>query len=157
MVSSRPSSPSWCCACSSPGSASLGTSRAEWPADVVQVDGTSGYEVRISSEALPEARAGSRRGTRIRGPKIETGSMLLGAFDDATGIVYVDKVAGPRPDSYLAETYFQHGVRRTAPPAFRPGRKAGWAVDLARPDAVRVFRSARPARRNDSVMALSIR
>jgi integrative and conjugative element protein (TIGR02256 family) len=36
--------------------------------------------------------------------------MFLGSFDDAAGIVYVDKVAGPPPDSYLSETYFQHGV-----------------------------------------------
>jgi integrative and conjugative element protein (TIGR02256 family) len=36
--------------------------------------------------------------------------MLIGAFDDATGVVYVDRVAGPPPDSYLAETYFQHGL-----------------------------------------------
>jgi integrative and conjugative element protein (TIGR02256 family) len=39
--------------------------------------------------------------------------MILGAFDDATGIVYVDKVTGPPPDSYLSATYFHHGVEGT--------------------------------------------
>jgi hypothetical protein len=39
--------------------------------------------------------------------------MLLGAYDDATGIVYVDKVTGPPPDSYLSATYFQHGIEGT--------------------------------------------
>ncbi|MEX5635825.1 ThiF family adenylyltransferase [Parafrankia sp. FMc2] len=113
------------------GSASsLGTSRAEWPADVVQVDGSNSYEVRISAEALAEARAESRRGARTRGPEIETGGMLLGAFDDATGIVYVDKVAGPPPDSYLAEMYFQHGVEgvqeRVDTELERTGRATGF-------------------------------
>lgn len=93
------------------GSAStLGTSRAEWSADIVKVDVSGAFEVRMNAEALAEARAEVRRGARVRHPGVETGGMLLGSFDDATGIVYVDKVAGPPPDSYLAETYFQHGV-----------------------------------------------
>lgn len=93
------------------GSASiLGTSRNEWSADIVKVDVSGAFEVRMSSEALAEARAEVRRGARVRHPGVETGGMLLGSFDDATGIAYVDKVAGAPPDSYLAETYFQHGV-----------------------------------------------
>jgi hypothetical protein len=39
--------------------------------------------------------------------------MLLGAFDDATGIVHIDKVTGTPPDSYLSATYFHHGVDGT--------------------------------------------
>lgn len=88
----------------------LGTSRTEWPADIVKVDASGAFEVRMTAEALTEARAEVRRGARVRHPRVETGGMLLGSFDDATGIVYVDKVAGPPPDSYLSETYFQHGV-----------------------------------------------
>jgi integrative and conjugative element protein (TIGR02256 family) len=52
--------------------------------------------------------------------------MLLGAFDDATGIVYVDRVSGPPPDSYLSESYFQHGMdgvqERVAQEMDRTGR-----------------------------------
>lgn len=36
--------------------------------------------------------------------------MLLGAFDDATGVIHVDRVAGPPPDSFLSRDYFQHGI-----------------------------------------------
>lgn len=93
--------------------ATLGTSRVSWPADTVQADESGEFEVRVSGEALTEARAEVRRGARVRGPEIETGGMLLGAFDDATGIVYVDRVAGPPPDSYLSATYFHHGVEGT--------------------------------------------
>jgi integrative and conjugative element protein (TIGR02256 family) len=93
--------------------ATLGTSRVSWPADLVQTDESGQFEVRVSGEALAEARAEVRRGARVRAPEIETGGMLLGAFDDATGIVYVDKLTGPPPDSYLSATYFHHGVEGT--------------------------------------------
>jgi integrative and conjugative element protein (TIGR02256 family) len=86
------------------------TSRLAWVNDVVVDDASTGYEIRVSVEALAEARAEARRGARIRGPLIETGGMLLGTFDDATGVVNVDRVAGPPPDSFLSETYFQHGT-----------------------------------------------
>ena len=93
--------------------ATMGTSRVSWPPGTVQTDESGEFEIRVAVDALTEARAEVRRGARIRGPKIETGGMLLGAFDDATGIVYVDKITGPPPDSYLAETYFHHGVEGT--------------------------------------------
>jgi integrative and conjugative element protein (TIGR02256 family) len=87
-----------------------GTSRMEWISDLVQADPSSGFEVRVSATALAEAAAEVRRGARVRGIGVETGGMLIGSFDDATGVVHVDRVAGPPPDSYLAEQYFQHGL-----------------------------------------------
>jgi integrative and conjugative element protein (TIGR02256 family) len=89
----------------------LGTSRMEWASDLVEVDPSTGFEVRVSAIALAEARAEVRRGARLRGVGIETGGMLIGTFDEATGVAHVDRVAGPPPDSYLAETYFQHGLK----------------------------------------------
>ena len=91
----------------------ISTSRVSWPPDIVQTDESGEYAVRVSGKALAEARAEVRRGARVRGPEIETGGMLLGAFDDAAGIVHVDKVTGPPPDSYLSATYFHHGVEGT--------------------------------------------
>lgn len=93
--------------------ATLGVSRVSWPADEVQPDASGEFQVRVSGEALAEARAEVRRGARVRGAEIETGGMLLGAFDDAAGVLYVDKVTGPPPDSYLSATYFHHGVEGT--------------------------------------------
>jgi integrative and conjugative element protein (TIGR02256 family) len=93
--------------------ATIGTSRVSWPADVVQTDESGEFEVRVSGTALAEARTEVQRGARVRVPEIETGGMLLGAFDDAVGVVYVDKVTGPPPDSYLSATYFHHGVEGT--------------------------------------------
>ncbi|MDP3966720.1 MAG: ThiF family adenylyltransferase [Nocardioides sp.] len=90
-----------------------GTVREQWHPDLVRSDLTGAYEVRISQEALAEIRAEVRRGSRIRDPRIETGGMLLGAFDDATGIVNIDRASGPPPDSYLSEVHFQHGIKGT--------------------------------------------
>jgi hypothetical protein len=82
-----------------------------WPSDVVVEDASgSHYEVRIAIRALDEMRTEARRGSRVRGRKIETGGMLLGAVDEATGVVNVDRVVGPPADSYLSALHFQHGT-----------------------------------------------
>ncbi|MFI1035524.1 ThiF family adenylyltransferase [Streptomyces sp. NPDC020951] len=81
-----------------------------WPNDTTTTDDATGYEVRIAPAALAEMRAEARRGARVRGPRVETGGMLLGAIDDSTGIIHVDEATGPPPDSLLTETYFQHGL-----------------------------------------------
>ena len=96
-----------------PPAAGRGTSRTQWGPDIITVDDTFGYEVRLSPAAVTEMRTEARRGARVRGPRIETGGMLLGAFDDAAGVIYVDRVTGPPPDSFLSATYFQHGQAGT--------------------------------------------
>jgi integrative and conjugative element protein (TIGR02256 family) len=86
-----------------------GTTQVEWAADTVTVEDTFGYVVRLSPAAVTEMRTEVRRGARVRGPRIETGGILLGSIDDAAAVIYVDRVTGPPPDSYLSPIYFQHG------------------------------------------------
>ncbi|MGA5285458.1 ThiF family adenylyltransferase [Streptomyces griseoincarnatus] len=81
-----------------------------WPDDTLVTDEATGYDVRITPAALAEMRAEARRGARVRGPLVETGGTLLGAVDDATGVIFVDEATGPPPDSLLTEAYFQHGL-----------------------------------------------
>ncbi|MER7900983.1 ThiF family adenylyltransferase [Streptomyces sp. NPDC096046] len=81
-----------------------------WPNDTLATDEATGYDVRISPAALAEMRAEARRGTRVRGSRVETGGTLLGVVDDATGVIFIDEATGPPPDSLLTETYFQHGL-----------------------------------------------
>jgi integrative and conjugative element protein (TIGR02256 family) len=69
------------------------------------------YEVRVSMVAVAEIRAETRRGARVRGGTIETGGTLLGAFDLATGVVWVDEASGPPPDSRLSDVHFEHGIQ----------------------------------------------
>lgn len=84
-----------------------------WSNDHVVTDASHRYEVRISTRALAEMRAETRRGVRTRGPNIETGGMLLGSFDDAVGCIYIDTAAGPSPDSALSHLFFAHGTQGT--------------------------------------------
>ncbi|RSN64669.1 ThiF family adenylyltransferase [Actinomadura sp. WAC 06369] len=81
-----------------------------WDDDVTCLDTGAGYEVRICADALTQMRIETRRGARVRGNTIETGGMLLGAFDDAVGVVHVDVATGPPPDSLLSQHYFEHGT-----------------------------------------------
>lgn len=82
-----------------------------WHPDVVLRDANAtGYEIRVAQAALDEMRAEARRGRRIRGADIETGGMLLGAFDEATKTVNVDRVVGPPIDSQLSALFFRHGT-----------------------------------------------
>lgn len=90
-----------------------GTTRASWVSDMVRRDSSGRHEVRVSAEALATARAEVRRAGRSMAPDIETGGMLLGAFDDSTRVVHVDKVSGPPPDSFMSATYFHHGIEGT--------------------------------------------
>ncbi|MGP3637665.1 ThiF family adenylyltransferase [Streptomyces sp. 24-1644] len=81
-----------------------------WPNDTLTTDEATSYDVRITPAALAEMRAEARRGARLRGSRVETGGTLLGAVDDATGVIFIDEATGPPPDSLLTEAYFQHGL-----------------------------------------------
>nr|WP_143546940.1 ThiF family adenylyltransferase [Rhodococcus sp. 06-418-1B] len=87
------------------------TDRLNWSNDVTVPDQDGAYEIRISQRAITEIRAEARRGARLRGDRVETGGMVLGAFDDATRTVHIDVATGPPPDSDLSELYFGHGVQ----------------------------------------------
>lgn len=84
--------------------------RLTWDNDAIVHEDAHSYEVRLSPAALAEMRAESRRGVRIRRRDTETGGMLLGAIDDACGVVWVDHATGPPPDSRLTSFHFEHGL-----------------------------------------------
>ncbi|MCI4085651.1 ThiF family adenylyltransferase [Streptomyces sp. MMS21 TC-5] len=92
------------------GSKPAGSRWLTWLNDTVITDEATGYDVRLTLAALAEMRAEARRGARVRGRHVETGGMLLGAVDDASGVIFVDEAVGPPPDSLLTEAYFQHGL-----------------------------------------------
>lgn len=91
----------------------LAASALSWSNDLVFADAETGFEIRISAEALAEMRAETRRAARTRGPRVETGDLLLGAVDDAAGVVHVDVAAGPPPDSLLSRVHFELGTGGT--------------------------------------------
>jgi integrative and conjugative element protein (TIGR02256 family) len=85
-----------------------------WPDDTLHTDPHSGYEIRVSRPALARMGAEVRRGARLRGPRIETGGLLLGQIDDACRCIWIDDVSGPPPDSLLSAVHFDHGVEGVA-------------------------------------------
>jgi molybdopterin/thiamine biosynthesis adenylyltransferase/proteasome lid subunit RPN8/RPN11 len=85
-----------------------------WPNDTVVRADNGRYEVRISPLAAAEMRAEARKGRRVRTARVETGGSLLGAFDTATGVLWIDEATPPPPDSVMSEIYFRHGTEGVA-------------------------------------------
>jgi integrative and conjugative element protein (TIGR02256 family) len=81
-----------------------------WPNDTVLRTADNRHEVRLAASAVAEMRAEARRGARVRAPQVETGGSLLGGFDAAASVVWVDEATGPPSDSLLSEVHFQHGT-----------------------------------------------
>ncbi|XVV00774.1 ThiF family adenylyltransferase [Actinosynnema sp. CA-248983] len=102
--------------------------RLAWPNDLVVTDSSTGYDVRLSAHTMAEIRAEARRGARVRGPRIETGGMLLGSVDEATGVVSVDIATGPSPDSKLSSGFFFHGTAGTQEILEHHSRLTGGAI-----------------------------
>ncbi len=90
------------------------TSKVRWQPDLILEDSASGFQVRVTAEALAQMQAETRRGLRIRGRDIETGGMLLGQIDSAAHVLWVDTATGPPPDSVLSASYFEHGTAGVA-------------------------------------------
>lgn len=84
--------------------------RLEWPADAVLEDGMGRYEVRISQSALRTIRTWINRNNRTGDPLSETGGVLLGQRDLATGVLWVDEASGPPPDSLANRDEFICGI-----------------------------------------------
>lgn len=81
-----------------------------WSNDTVLESADGHWEIRVAAGAVAEMRAEARRGARLRGELVETGGTLLGGFDAAVRVVWIDQATGPPPDSRLSETYFEHGT-----------------------------------------------
>lgn len=92
------------------GAGAAGTTWLGWPNDLLvpTVDGR--LTVRVAGSALATIRAEVRRGARLRAPNVETGGMLLGALDEAVGVVHIDVATPPSPDSRCSAIHFAHGV-----------------------------------------------
>ncbi len=85
-----------------------------WPNDTVMRSEGAEYEVRVSPLAAAEMRGEARKGRRTRTARVETGGALLGAFDSAANILWVDEATSPPPDSVMSEIYFRHGSEGVA-------------------------------------------
>jgi hypothetical protein len=74
---------------------------------------TGTHRVLISQLALNQARAYVRQNTRLRSSSHETGGLLWGYWDDATGAIVVLDASGPPPDSRHDPGHFVCGTEGT--------------------------------------------
>lgn len=86
-------------------------SNFEFRTDIILRPGD--YEVRFEPAALYEIKAWIAQNKRLRNPKVETGGLLWGEWDDATGIICVNDASGPPPDSKHSEDFFICGTKGT--------------------------------------------
>ena len=80
-----------------------------WMPDVVLRDVDSGYDVRLSRSARRDISAWIETSRRRHGSKPETGGILFGERNDASGVIWVDEVLGPPPDSEASPELFVCG------------------------------------------------
>lgn len=80
-----------------------------FPNDVTLADPINNHQIRITPEAVAEMRAWARRSRRLN-PRDETGGHLFGERDDALGVVWVNDIVGPPPDSFASPNLFVCGV-----------------------------------------------
>ncbi len=85
------------------------TATVSFAPDLILQDSVGGYEVRVAHNAVTEIRAWIRQSERLR-PEFETGGILFGQRDDALGIIWVDDVLGPPPDSAVSPLGFVCGT-----------------------------------------------
>ncbi|CDZ87474.1 ThiF family adenylyltransferase [Rhodococcus ruber] len=136
-----------------PGAGRNTVDRLGWPNDQVVTEVHTGTEVRISRRALTEIRAEVRRGARLRGDRIETGGMLLGSFDDATGTLSVDVATGPTPDSRLSALHFDHGTKGSQEILDHHRSQTANRIGFAGMWHTHPFGLARPSRTDEAGMA----
>lgn len=87
------------------------TRRYDFEPDMVAPLNGSG--VRIARSALGEIRGWIRQNNRLRRKKVETGGLLWGEWDNATGTVWISDASGPPPDSRHSASLFTCGVTGT--------------------------------------------
>jgi len=83
----------------------------EFASDFVLLVGD--HHVRISASAMKEIKAWINQNRRTRKREVETGGLLWGEWDDATGVVWVSEASGPPPDSQHSAEHFVCGVLGT--------------------------------------------
>jgi integrative and conjugative element protein (TIGR02256 family) len=84
-----------------------------WSSDIICQDKSAGYEIRITHSSWKETSSWINRSNRYHNPSFETGGLLFGEINDILGIIWVDEVLGPPPDSEASPQGFICGISGT--------------------------------------------
>ena len=71
-------------------------------------------ELRVSPTVFNEVRGWAAQNRRKRAADVETGGLLWGEWDDATGVIWISDVSGPPADSKHSRELFVCGKKGTA-------------------------------------------
>ena len=74
------------------------------------IERNHGHSVLVAPEATKTIEAEVARSARVHGRDAETGGLMFGEIDDSLGIVYLDRVTGPPPDSFHSPQLFVCGT-----------------------------------------------
>jgi predicted acylesterase/phospholipase RssA len=72
--------------------------------------GAGEYEIRLSASAVRELRSWITTAARRLGASSETGGLIFGQRDEAAGVIWVDRLSGPPPDSKQSPVEFVCGT-----------------------------------------------
>ena len=81
-------------------------------ADVVFHDPESGFEIRVAPDAIEAIMNEISKSRAALGPRVETGGVLFGEYDDAVRAIWVTVATGPPSDSRQSRDLFDLGVEK---------------------------------------------
>ncbi|XAT59573.1 hypothetical protein GN278_01255 [Rhodobacteraceae bacterium Araon29] len=86
-----------------------------------------GHDVFVSQAAAKGIAAEVSRASRTLGPDVETGGLMFGEIDDSLGLLHLDAVTGPPPDSVHSPKLFLCGTDGTRERSELEKRRSGGA------------------------------
>lgn len=104
--------------------------RLHWPRALVMADASGRFEIRISQAASKEIIAWIKSGERRLLTMSETGGILFGLRDDAAGVIWIDEVSGPPPDSIETPDEFLCGTAGVAEFGEEKSERSTGSVDF---------------------------
>jgi NTE family protein len=93
-------------------------------------DASDRFEIRLNDAARKEILAWCASAERRLPPLSETGGLLFGRRDDASGVIWIDEISGPPPDSVEKPEEFLCGTTGVAELADEKRERTGDSVEF---------------------------
>ena len=106
------------------------TARLAFTPALTMPDASDRFEIRLSEAARREILAWRAAAERRLSLMSETGGLLFGRRDDASGVIWIDEVSGPPPDSIETPEEFRCGTVGVAELASEKEERTGKSVEF---------------------------
>jgi predicted acylesterase/phospholipase RssA/molybdopterin/thiamine biosynthesis adenylyltransferase len=104
--------------------------RLSWTPALTMADAAGRFELRIAEVGRREILAWTKSAERRLPPMSETGGVLFGLRDEAAGVIWIDEVSGPPPDSVETPDEFLCGTDGVAELAKEKSERTTGSVDF---------------------------